>query len=145
MIVSTFAAVVVMILMEIMMIMFIMTVAMIAMIVLRMILTLEGFLHLSISRLTISRHPWLKVDGRWCPNLQQRANPFEKQELGNLWIQAPVCDETQNLNDTDSETFFRYQIFSRPIPRLFSVPKFFETGSETFFGTKFFSRPVPIP
>ena len=49
-----------------------------------------------------------------------------------------VCDETQNLNDTDSETFFRYQIFSRPIPRLFSVPKFFETDSETFFGTHFF-------
>ena len=62
-----------------------------------------------------------------------------------------VCDETQNLNDTDSKTFFRYQIFSRPIPRLFryqnfsrpiprlfSVPKFFETGSATFFGTKIF-------
>ena len=49
-----------------------------------------------------------------------------------------VCDETQNLNDTDSETFFRYQIFSRPILRLFPVSKFFETGSETFFGTKFF-------
>merc|ERR1712126_287969 len=49
-----------------------------------------------------------------------------------------VCDETQNLNETGSETFFRYQIFSRPVPRLFSVPNFFETGSETFFGTKFF-------
>ena len=34
--------------------------------------------------------------------------------------------------------FFRYQIFSRPVPGLFSVPNFFETGSETFFGTKFF-------
>ena len=34
--------------------------------------------------------------------------------------------------------FFRYQNFSRPVPRLFSVPNFFETGSETFFGTKFF-------
>ena len=41
--------------------------------------------------------------------------------------------------------FFRYQNFSRPIPRLFSVLIFFETGSETFFGTKFFSRPVLIP
>ena len=27
--------------------------------------------------------------------------------------------------------FFRYQIFSRPVPRLFSVPNFFETGSDT--------------
>ena len=49
-----------------------------------------------------------------------------------------MCDETQNLNDTDSETFFRYQNFSRPILRLFSVPKFIETDSETFFGTKIF-------
>ena len=58
--------------------------------------------------------------------------------------------------ETGFDIFFRYQNFSRPIPRLFSVPKFFETGSETFFGTKFFrdrfrdffryqifSRPVP--
>ena len=69
-----------------------------------------------------------------------------------------VCDETQNLNDTDYETFFRYQNFSRPIPRLFSVPNYFETGSKTFFGTNFFRYrfrdffmyqifliPVPLP
>ena len=68
-----------------------------------------------------------------------------------------MCDETQNLNDTDSETFFgtkffrdrfrdffryqffrdrfrdffRYQFFSRPVPRLFSVPNFFDSGSDT--------------
>ena len=46
-------------------------------------------------------------------------------------VHPAVCDETQNLNETGSETFFRYQIFSRPVPRLFSVPIFFETGSET--------------
>ena len=51
---------------------------------------------------------------------------------------VPVCDETQNLNDTDSETFFRYQNIPRPVPGLFSVPNFFETGSDTFFGTKIF-------
>ena len=33
---------------------------------------------------------------------------------------------------------FSVPIFSRPVPRLFSVPIFFETGSKTFFGTKFF-------
>ena len=38
------------------------------------------------------------------------------------WV--AVCDETQNLNYTDSETF--------------SVQKFFETCSETLFCTKFF-------
>ena len=65
-------------------------------------------------------------------------------ELYNtMHILGAVCDETQNLNDTDSETFFRYQIFLRPVPILFSVPKFSETGSGTFFGTNFFSRPVP--
>ena len=34
------------------------------------------------------------------------------------------------LNDTD--TFFRYQIFSLPTPILFLVPDFSDTGSETF-------------
>ena len=67
--------------------------------------------------------------------------PRDANPQSHTW--APGCDETQNLNDTDSETFFRYQIFSRPIPRLFSVPKFFETDSETFFWYSFFSRPVP--
>ena len=55
-----------------------------------MILTLEGFLHLSISRLTADRLPCSQVRPSCCPNLQRRANPFEKQELGNLWIQPPT-------------------------------------------------------
>ena len=42
-----------------------------------------------------------------------------------------MCDKTQNLNETGSETFFRYQIFLRPVPRLFSVPNFFDSGSDT--------------
>ena len=54
-----------------------------------------------------------------------------------------VCDETQNLNDTDSETFFRYQIFSRLIPRLCSVPKKFRDRFRDFFWYQIFSRPVP--
>ena len=37
------------------------------------------------------------------------------------------------LNDTETNTFFRYQIFSIPIPVLFPVPNFTDTGSETFF------------
>ena len=63
-----------------------------------------------------------------------------------------VCDETQNLNETESETFFRYQFFSIPIPILFSIPIFFryqyryffryqnfsDTNTDTFFDTKFF-------
>ena len=42
-----------------------------------------------------------------------------------------VCDDTQNLNETESETFFRYQIFPIPNPILFSIPNFFDTESET--------------
>ena len=67
-------------------------------------------------------------------------------------VLVPVCDETKNLTETGSGTFFRYQIFSETVPGLFSVPNslrdrfrdffryqiFFETDSETFFGTKFF-------
>ena len=49
---------------------------------------------------------------------------------------APVCDETKNLNETESETFFRYQIFPKPI--LFSIPNFFDTETVFFFDTKFF-------
>ena len=45
------------------------------------------------------------------------------------------------LNDTD--TFFQYQIFSIPIPVLFSVPNFSDTGSETFFGHQIL--PIPVP
>ena len=84
----------------------------------------------------------------------------------------PVCDETQNLSETESETFFRYQFFSIPNPILFSIPNFFrnryryfyryqkfskpililfliptffETDTDTFSETKFFSKPIPIP
>ena len=63
------------------------------------------------------------------------------------------------LNDTDTDTFFRYQIFSIPIPVLFSdtkfyryrfrdffpIPNFTDTGSETFFRYQIFPIPVPIP
>ena len=42
-----------------------------------------------------------------------------------------VCDETQNLNDTDSETFFG--------------TKFFRDRFRDFFRYQFFSRPVSIP
>ena len=56
------------------------------------------------------------------------------------------------FNDTDTDTFFRYQIFPIPVPRLFSgtkffryrfryffpVPNFSDTGSETFSDTNFF-------
>jgi len=43
------------------------------------------------------------------------------------------------LNDTDTNTFFQYQIISIPIPILFSVPNFSDTGSETFFPIPNFS------
>ena len=69
----------------------------------------------------------------------------------------PVSDETKNLNETETETFFRYQNFSIPNPILFSIPKFSETDTDTFFDTKnfrnryryffrnlFFPKPIPI-
>ena len=69
-----------------------------------------------------------------------------------------VCDETQNLSETESETFFRYQFFSIPNPILFSIPNFFryryryffryqffsDTNTDTFFNTKIFPIPIPI-
>ena len=87
---------------------------------------------------------------------------FSQNKLGqtkHCWWFRAVCDETQNLNETESETFFRYQFFSilfsipiffryryryffryqnftKPIPILFSIPNFFETDTDTFFDTK---------
>ena len=46
------------------------------------------------------------------------------------------------FNDTDTDTFCQYQIFSIPIPVLFSVPNFSNTGSETFFRYQIF--PIPV-
>ena len=43
-----------------------------------------------------------------------------------------------NVFETDTETFFWDQMFSRPISRLF-----FETNTETFFWDQMFSRPIP--
>ena len=43
-----------------------------------------------------------------------------------------VCDDTQNLNETESETFSRYQFFPIPNPILFSIPNFFDAESNSF-------------
>ena len=64
-------AMIVLRMMILMAIMMIVTVSMIAMIVLRMILTLEGFLHLSISRLTAGRPPWTQQGPSRCTYLQR--------------------------------------------------------------------------
>ena len=69
----------------------------------------------------------------------------------------PVCDETQNLNETESETFFRYQFFSIPNPILFSIPNFFRyryryffryqknrNRYQYFYRYQNFSKPIPI-
>ena len=55
-----------------------------------------------------------------------------------------VCDETQNLNETESETFFRYQIFSIPNPILFPIPIFFRYRYRYFFRYQNFTKPIPI-
>ena len=47
------------------------------------------------------------------------------------------------LNDTDTDTFFRYQIFSIPIPVLFRYQIFSDTGFETFF--RYQILPIPVP
>ena len=57
------------------------------------------------------------------------------------WYQCVTVPKM--LNDTDTDTFIRYQIFSIPIPVLFSVPNFLDTGSETFFRYSILTIPVP--
>ena len=62
---------------------------------------------------------------------KMEANELFKQEL----LQEQSVTVPNILNDTD--TFFRYQLFSIPIPLLFSVPNISDTGSETFFRYRF--------
>ena len=50
----------------------------------------------------------------------------------NICTYHTVCDETQNLNATDSETFFPVPKFSETGSGTFSIPNFFETDSRTF-------------
>ena len=51
---------------------------------------------------------------------------------------TPVCDDTPNLNETESETFFRYQIFPIPKPILFfRDQKFWNRNRDFFSNTKF--------
>ena len=47
-----------------------------------------------------------------------------------------VCDDTQNLNETKSETLFQYQIFPTPNPILFSIPNFFDTNTKSMLNPK---------
>ena len=55
-----------------------------------------------------------------------------------------VCDETQNLNGTESETFFQSHFFSIPNLILFSIPIFFRYRIRYFFWYQNFSKPIPI-
>ena len=76
------------------------------------------------------------------PTMQFIPNGSSRHPHGNikkvLVDIISVCDDTQNLNETESETFFRYQIFPIPNPILFPIPNIFDTESDTFFVTKFF-------
>ena len=49
------------------------------------------------------------------------------------------------FSKTETETFFRDQIFPKPKPRLFSETKFFETKTETLKNLAKVSRPRPKP
>ena len=53
------------------------------------------------------------------------------------WQEA-VCEKTQNLNETEFEKFFRYQIFPIPNLILFPIPNFYDTESNTFVEPNFF-------
>ena len=87
----------------------------------------------------------------WCYDLLRQGQ--QNCEIGTKFFSVP------NIFDSSSQTFFRYQIFPIPVPRLFSgtkffryrfryfftVPNFSDTGTETFLRYQFFPIPVPIP
>ena len=77
------------------------------------------------------------------PPLYSGEHMYFKAINKHTWYLA-VCDDTQNLNETESETFFRYQIFSIPNPILFPIPIFFRYRYRYFFRYQNFSKPIPI-
>merc|ERR1712013_638514 len=52
-------------------------------------------------------------------------------------------DDTKILTETDTETFFRYQIFRNRYRDFLSDTKFSETDTETFFPIPNFPKPIP--
>ena len=64
------------------------------------------------------------------PIQSYRAEYFEMQQkhFTGGWgegVVMSVCDDTKNMNKTESETFFRYQIFQIQNPILISILNFF--------------------
>merc|ERR1712074_419370 len=84
---------------------------------------------------------------------------YRKKSLGIGFSQifGPLNDDTKNLTETDTETFFPIPNFPKPIPRLFfryqifrnryrdffSDTKFSETDTETFFRYQMFRNRNP--
>ena len=51
-------------------------------------------------------------------------------------------DDTKILTETDTETFFPYQIFQNRNRDFFSDNKFSETETETYFRDEIFPKPI---
>ena len=89
-------------------------------------------------------------ESQWCRyKLWLWVGPNEalrvRRSLQFVFVLYSVCDDTQNLNETESETCFRYQIFPIPNSILFSIPTFFDTESDTFFRYQILSIPKLKP
>ena len=73
---------------------------------------------------------WKEISGRDCfigktaPTCHASPLDIDATQLVRPASES-VCDNTQNLNGTKSESFFRYQIFPIPNPILFSIPNIF--------------------
>ena len=81
--------------------------------------------------------------------------PHESSEDSSTKLMVPwdptdapldsLNDDTKNLTETDTKTFFRYQIFRNRYRDFFCETKFSETDTETFFPIPNFPKPKPIP
>ena len=104
--------------------------------------------------------PWRPPRFKKSPSTFHSPNLAHRHQIESSWT---VCDETQNLNetesffpipnifDTESNTFFdtnffpiaiifSIQHFTKPKPILFSIPNFFKTDTDTFFWNQNFSN-----
>ena len=96
---------------------------------------IHHFLQFDASSFATSVRPTIKID-----------NLIKNTFLGSYCSRFKVMELIMNICvlfqykifRNRYQYFFRYQIFSKPIPILFSIPKISETNTDTFFDTKKF-------
>ena len=86
-------------------------------------------------------HQWPGDNPQYCIAIPKGQSTILYCTVFNTALQCVTVPKM--LNDTDTDTFFRNQIFSIPIPVLFPVPNFFRYRFRDFL--RYQILPIPVP